>query len=211
MALKVVVADDHALIRTAVRTELERDGDFEVVGEADNGARVLPLVHRHHPDLVLLDMRMPGADGLSCLDRMRAEHPDVKVVVLSASTDRELVADALRRGAAGYISKSIDPVDLPGALRQALAGTTWFRVGDEQSPTEHVQDSAGLTDRELDMLRAVARGLSNKQISAELFVTEQTVKFHLSNVYRKIGVANRAGAVRYAADHGLAGQDVSEP
>ena len=203
MALKVLIADDHALIRQALRAQLVEDG-YEVVGEADNGARVLPLVHRLRPDLVLLDIRMPGADGLTCLDRMRAEHPDVKVVVLSASTDQNTVTAALSRGACGFIAKSIAPGDLAAALRQAVEGTAWFRVGNEASPEDHVRDVAGLTERELAILRSLARGASNKQISSELFVAEQTVKFHLTNVYRKLGVSNRSGAVRYAAEHGLA-------
>lgn len=203
MPLKVVMADDHALLRAAVRGALERDGGFEVVGETDNGARVLPLVHRLRPDLLLLDLRMPGVDGFTCLDRMRAQEPDVPVVVMSANADRDSVGEALRRGARGFVSKAIEPDDLAAALRQALSGTAWFRVGHEETPEAHAQSVAGLTDREVEMLRAVASGRSNKQISAELVVTEQTVKFHLSNVYRKLGVANRAGAVRFAAEHGL--------
>jgi len=202
MKLKVLIADDHALIRQALRAQLELEG-YEVVGEADNGARVLPLVHRLRPDLVLLDIRMPGADGLTCLDRLRTEHPDVKVVVVSASTERDTVSAALARGARGFIAKSIAPQDLGAALRQAVDGTAWFRVGNEATPEAHVRELAGLTERELAILQSLVRGQSNKQISADLFVAEQTVKFHLTNVYRKLGVANRTGAVAYAAEHGL--------
>jgi DNA-binding NarL/FixJ family response regulator len=164
---------------------------------------VLPLVSRTSPDLVLMDIRMPGMDGLQCLDLIRERHPKTKVVLISASTDQEDIQRALRRGADGYLVKTINPDDIPAALRQAYEGTAFYSLGQGETSEEHLARTAGLTDREVTMLKAVARGLSNKQISQELFVTEQTVKFHLSNVYRKIGVANRSAAVRYAHQHGL--------
>src|SRR3954454_20510662 len=203
MAIRVVIADDHQLMLDALRRALDEAEDFEVVDQTDSGAHVPPLVERHSPDLVLLDIHMPRMDGLSALDVIRARHPDVKLVLISASTDQEQIQAALREGANGYILKSINPSDIPGALRQAYDGTAFFALGAGETTEEHVSRRTGLTDREVTILKAVARGLSNKQISQELFVTEQTVKFHLSNIYRKLGVANRAGAVAYAHEQGL--------
>jgi DNA-binding NarL/FixJ family response regulator len=204
MAIKVVIADDHRLILNALSRALEGAEDFDVVGQTESGAHVLPLVSRTSPDLVLMDIHMPGMSGLQALDLIRERHPKTKVVLISASTDQEDIQRALRRGADGYLVKTINPDDIPSALRQAYEGTAFYSLGQGETSEEHLARTAGLTDREVTILKAVARGLSNKQISQELFVTEQTVKFHLSNVYRKIGVANRSAAVRYAHQHGLA-------
>ena len=207
MAVKVVIADDHPLILQSLRSALDADDDFDVVGQTDSGAHVLPLVGRTSPELVLMDVQMPGMDGLTCLDLLQQRHPDVKVVLISASGDQAQIQGALRRGASGYILKSIDPAELPAALRAAINGTVFYAVGGGESAEEHVSRTVGLTDREVTILKALARGLSNKQLSQELFVTEQTVKFHLSNIYRKLDVANRAEAVGYAHRHGIAGGD----
>ena len=182
---------------------LERAGGFDVVGEAVNGGQVLPLVRRLQPDLVLLDLRMPQMDGLTCLTKIRKEFPDMKVAMLSVSQDPELIQTALKRGANAYIVKSIDPDDLAGALRQALEGNVFTTAGITEDPGERAAKDAGLTERELGIIRAVARGLSNEAISKELWVAEQTVKFHLTNIYRKLGVTNRTEAARYAFEQGL--------
>ena len=182
---------------------LERAGGFDVVGEAVSGGQVLPLVRRLKPDLVLLDLRMPQMDGLTCLTKIRKEFPDMKVAMLSVSQDPELIQTALKRGANAYIVKSIDPDDLAGALRQALEGNVFTTAGITEDPGERAAKDAGLTERELGIIRAVARGLSNEAISKELWVAEQTVKFHLTNIYRKLGVANRTEAARYAFEQGL--------
>ena len=201
--LKVVVADDHRLILDGIKRALEEDGGFEIDGEANTGERVLPLVARTSPDLVVLDLRMPGMDGLMCLDQIRKRHPNVKVVVLSVSTDQKLIENVLKRGASAYIVKSVNPIDLPAALRQAVEGTVYNAIGLPESNAAGIAKAAGLTERETVILSALARGLSNEQIAKELWVAEQTVKFHLTNVYRKLGVANRTEAARYAYQQGL--------
>jgi len=163
---------------------------------------VLPLVGKTNPDLVLLDVRMPHMDGLACLDQLRTRHPAVKVVMLSASANQELVESALRRGASAYVIKTVNPDDLPATLRQALEGNVHTAIGGE----EHERASAkalGLTERELTILGALARGLSNDEIAKEFWVAPQTVKFHLTNIYRKLGVKNRTEATRIAYQHGL--------
>jgi DNA-binding NarL/FixJ family response regulator len=142
-------------------------------------------------------------DGLTCIELIRKRHPKVKVVVLSVFNDPDRIQAALRRGASGYIVKSVNPLDLPSALRQALEGTVYHALGLPDIDDEASAKSAGLTEREIAILKAVARGLSNQAIGKELWVTEQTVKFHLTNIYRKLGVANRTEAARYAYQHGL--------
>jgi DNA-binding NarL/FixJ family response regulator len=201
--LRVLIADDHQLMVEGTRQALERAGGFEVVAQASNGAQVLPLVRRFKPDLVLLDMRMPQMDGLQCLAKIRKEFPNVKVAMLSVSQDPDLIQKALKRGANAYIVKTVDPDDLPGALRQAMDGNVFTTVGISDDPAEKAAKEAGLTERELMIVRAVARGLSNEAIAKELWVAEQTVKFHLTNIYRKLEVSNRTEAARYAFEQGL--------
>jgi DNA-binding NarL/FixJ family response regulator len=209
--MKILIADDHRLVLEGVRRTLDTCDDMEVVGEATNGSQVLPLVRRTDPDLVLLDMRMPELDGLRCIDLIRQHAPKVKVVVLSAHRDAEHVQAALRRGAAGYIVKTVNPADLPSAIRQSVEGTVFHPVGMPDGARSEAVAAAGLTDREIEILRALARGLSNQAISKEFWLSQQTVKFHLSNVYRKLDVANRTEAVRFAFEHGLAEAPAYEP
>jgi DNA-binding NarL/FixJ family response regulator len=201
--IRVLIADDHRLIVEGVRAALAVADDMEVVAEAREGSEVPPLVNQLHPDVVLLDIRLPKLDGLACLEILRKRHPDVKVIVLSAFSDSEHIQAALRRGACGYIVKSINPLDLPSAVRQAVEGTVFNVLGAaEQDPAREAQ-AAGLTEREVAILSGVARGLSNRELGKELWVTEQTVKFHLTNIYRKLGVANRTEAARAAYKLGI--------
>ena len=202
--MRVLIADDHPLILAGIKRALEEDDQFEVVAEARVGSQVLPLVSQTQPDLALLDLRMPEMDGLACLDRIRKEHPKVKVVILSVSTDPEVVQTVLNHGAAAYVVKSVNPIDLSSALRQALEGTVFSAVGlPEKTAQQDAVKAAGLTDRETTILKALARGLSNEAIGKELWVAQQTVKFHLTNIYRKLDVKNRTEAARYAYEHGL--------
>jgi two-component system nitrate/nitrite response regulator NarL len=199
--LKILIADDHPLVLTGVRRTLEQDGGFEIVAETQTGTEVLPLVGRTNPDVALLDMRMPGIDGLTCLDRIRHRHPDVKVVICSMDSDPEQVQEAFRRGAAGYIVKNVGPKDLASAIRQAVDGTAYHALGLPAINEDNAARAAGLTSRELQIMKAVARGLSNKAIAKELWITEQTVKFHLGNIYRKLNLANRTEAARWVVAH----------
>jgi len=201
--MRVVIADDHRLMLDGIRRALEADGGFEIVGETQDGAQVLEIVAETRPDLVLLDVRMPRMDGLVCLDEISRRYPKIKVVMLSASTSPELIAAAQRRGASAYLAKSVDPTDLPSTLRQVLQGDVWTTaepgVDDDGADAKEL----GLTDRETAILQALARGHSNAEIGKELWVTQQTVKFHLTNIYRKLGVKNRTQAARIAYQHGL--------
>ena len=201
--MRVLIADDHRLILEGIRRALENVEGIEIVAEAHTGSQVLPLVGRTSPDVVLLDMRMPQMNGLACLDLIRKRHPDVKVVILSVFSDAEHIQAALKRGASGYIVKTVNPLDLGAALRQAVEGTVYHAVGLQDADNDAGARAAGLTEREIAILKGVARGLSNQAIGKELWVTEQTVKFHLTNIYRKLEVSNRTEAARYAYEHGL--------
>ena len=208
MKLRVLVADDHPLIARGIRETLDRADDMEVVGEAHSGTEALTLIARTEPHIALLDVRMPGMDGLACLERVRHKHPKVKVIMLSGSCEQAQIEAAFARGATAYIVKSVNPVDLPSAIRQAFDQSVFHAVASAPQPAAEglaaaTAESTDLTKRELTILRAVARGLSNQAISQDLWVTEQTVKFHLTNIYRKLGVANRTAAARYAHQHGL--------
>lgn len=208
--LRILLADDHPLILSSVKRVLEDDGEFDVVGEASRGGQVLRLVDELRPDIVLLDLRLPDVDGLVCLDQIKRSFPQVRVIILSVSNDEKLIGNVLRRGADGYIVKSVNPADIPAVIRQVVEGTVYTPTGfgdGEQGAAACV----GLTTRELAILEALAAGMSNQAIAKRLWVAPQTVKFHLTNVYRKLGVANRTEAARYAYQHGLVTAPALEP
>ena len=201
MGLRVLLASTHPLVLDGIRATLEPVGDIEVVADAETGAEALSLIEEAKPDVVLLDSYIVGPDVFTCLSTIRAQHPDVVVLALSDSRDAGSIVGSLRRGAHGCVLKSINPVDLASALRQAVDGTVYYAL--DLSETEEGAGAAALSERELTILRAVARGLSNNAIGRELWVTEQTVKFRLTSIYRKLGVANRTEAARYAYRNGL--------
>jgi DNA-binding NarL/FixJ family response regulator len=201
--MRILLADDHPLLLAGVRHALALDDDFEVVGEANHGAEVLPLVARLRPDVVLLDMRMPGGDGLANLSRIRARFPAVKVVMCSVDINAEHIQAAFKRGACGYVLKTVEPRDLASAIRQAVDRTAYHAVGLPAIDVDSAAVVSGVTDREYQIMRAVARGLSNRAVARELWITEQTVKFHLTNIYKKLGVSNRTEAARWILDRGL--------
>jgi DNA-binding NarL/FixJ family response regulator len=209
--LKVLIADDHRLILEAIRLVLDEDEDIEVVGEATRGSQVLPLVGQTTPDVVLLDIGMPEMDGLTCLDQLQKRFPSVTVVILSGQDDPETIRSALGRGAKSFVAKQIDPRDLPSALRLAAQGAVYQAIGNEEVTPDVEERRALLTPSEQRVLEALARGLSNKAIATELWLTQQTVKFHLTNIYRRLGVSNRTEAVRFAYQHRLVKHPFFEP
>ena len=211
MTTKILLADDHPLVLMGIKTALEADGGFEVVGAVRSGSEVLPLVGRLRPDVVLLDVRLPKLDGLGCLDRIRAQYPHVKVVLLSMFGEPDRVETAFAHGATGYIMKSIDAGDLGPAIRQAVEGTAYHPSAFTTTQSTDTAKDVGLTERELTIVKAIARGLPNDAVAKELWITEQTVKFHLTNVYRKIGVRNRTEAARWTYAQGLFDEIAAEP
>ena len=200
--MKILIADDNRLMLEGFRRALERVEDIEIAGVTHSGSELLPMIERRRPDVVALDLGLRTADGGICLEAVREQYPEVKVVVLSAAASQEVIRRALTAGACAFITKNVNPLDIPSAIRQAYEGSVYNILAAGAGPDDALRD-AGLTEREITMLKALARGMSNKAISQELWVTEQTVKFHLGNLYRKLGVPNRLAAASYAHRHGV--------
>ena len=199
---KVVLAEDQALMRDAVRLVLDETEDMELVGAVADGRELLPLLKRVDADVILLDVQLPGLDGLACLEALAEQRVDAKVAMLTAIDDAQVVEAAFRRGADSYILKSVNPFDLPGAIRQMLDGSVIHRSPAAEDGTATPR-AAGLSEKEVVVLVELCHGYTNKQIAARLWLSEQTVKFHLRNVYRKLGIKSRTEALRYAYDHDL--------
>jgi DNA-binding NarL/FixJ family response regulator len=204
--IKVLIADDHPLLLAGLRRTLEGDETMQIVGEARSGPELIAMVARRLPDVVVLDLRMPGVVGAECIEAIRRDHPEVKCVVLSAETDPQAVDQALNAGASAYVVKSVIPADIPSVIRQAANGVIFHsraRGGGGGGATPAEPQGPTLTTRERSILSAVASGKTTAVISQELWVSEHTIKFHLTNIYRKLGVRNRAGAVKFALENGL--------
>jgi DNA-binding NarL/FixJ family response regulator len=205
--LKVLLADDHPLMIVGLRRMLEEHNGIEVVGQASTAGELVALAQRRSPDIVLTDLRMPGAGGVEFIAELREKTPEIKIVVLSASADRASVDGALLAGASAFIVKTAMPTDIASVLRQVHGGAVFHAPLATDAPAGGRSPSpdpgSGLTARELAVLSAVASGRTTAVISKELWVSEHTVKFHLTNIYRKLGVVNRAGAIRYALEHQL--------
>ena len=207
--IRILLADDHPIVRDGLRAILGTQPDFEVVGEAAHGAEVLRQVDALRPDLLLLDLEMPRMDGVETLRQLRAEHPQVRVLVFTAFDTDERIMGALRAGAQGYLLKGTPREELFAAIRivhdggsllQPIVAAHLIRqVVDPPSPAVHDP----LTPREYEVLRLLARGLQNKEIAAALAITQRTVKFHVSAVFHKLGAGNRTEAVTIAAQLGL--------
>ena len=203
--VKVLIADDHPAILLGLRRAFEGTENLEIVGEARSGPELLQMVERRRPDVVLLDMRMPGVPGLECIERIKVEWPDVKTIVLSAFDDKATINAALEAGASAYLVKSVNTADIPSIVRQAASGAIYHApaCSPVSGQVDHPQDEALLTPREHVILAAVVGGLTTAQISKDLWVSEHTVKFHLTNIYRKLGVTNRASAIGQALAQGI--------
>ena len=207
----VLVAEDHPLMSEAIKTVLAESADFEVVAVAESGAQVEGLVERFMPDLVLLDLELPELHGLDVVRSLSASDSPAQVVIFSAHEEPELIEAALRAGASAFITKRIDPRDLPAALRQALEPTL-FQPVHSPALVDGKAAPVELTEREMDVLNALTDGLSNKAIGKRLWLSEQTVKFHLTSIYRKLGVSSRTEAIAMAYGRNLVtSKTVGEP
>ncbi len=201
----VLLADDHPLVLAGLRLALERSEGIEVAGEAGTVTELMGRVERRRPQVLLLDLNMPGVKNTEHIEQVTNTWPEVKVVVLSASEDRPSIDAALEAGASAFVVKTVSPSDIAAIVWQVASGTVFHRAsGRAAGPgSERTPAGPGLTDRERTILSAAARGLTAGGISRELWISEHTVKFHLTNIYRKLGVSNRAGAIRWALEHGL--------
>jgi DNA-binding NarL/FixJ family response regulator len=198
--IRVVLAEDHALMRDAVALALDGDPDVDLVGSVATGHGLLPLLARVDADFVLLDVHLPGVDGLTLLEALGEQHPRLHVAMLSAVDDPHVIASAFRRGARGYILKSVNPFDLPAAIRQIVDGSVIHRPLADPGEADA---RPGLSRKEVAVLAELAQGCTNKEIAGRLWLSEQTVKFHLRNIYRKLEISSRTEAVRFAYEHDL--------
>lgn len=207
--IRLLLVDDHEMVRTGLRTFLSLQHDMEVVGEAANAEQALALVPRLLPDIVVMDLVLPGMSGVEAVRRLRAAHPDVKVIVLTSFSGQDSVLPAVRAGVDGYLLKDVGPHELAGALRTVHAGGSPLHpqvaATVMQSVTEPDRDP--LTPRESEVLRLIARGMSNRLIARELALSEKTVKAHVSSILGKLGVTDRTQAALHAVRAGLVDPD----
>jgi two-component system NarL family response regulator len=198
----VLIVDDHALFRTGVANIINQEADLRVVAEAGNGVEAVAAYERHHPDVTLLDLRMPVMDGVEVVRRIRALEPRARVIVLTTYDTDDEIARALKAGAKAYVLKDISADDLVACIRDVLAGKTYLAPAAAAKLAEgvtHVQ----LTPRELATLRLTADGKANKEIASELGISERTVKTHLGHLFEKLGVTSRTEAIKVATRRGL--------
>jgi DNA-binding NarL/FixJ family response regulator len=210
-SIRVVLAEDHGLMRDAVKLVFDEAEDVDLVGEVGNGHDLLPLLASVEADVVLLDVQLPGLDGLGCLEAVAERHPHVKVAMLSAVEDPQVIESAFRRGARAYILKSVNPFDLPATIRQIVDESVIHRALAAPDGSASPKRVNGLSEKETAVLAELANGYTNKQIAARLWLSEQTVKFHLRNIYRKLGIKSRTEALRYAYEHDLASSSTPSP
>jgi DNA-binding NarL/FixJ family response regulator len=210
-AIRVLLVDDHAVVREGLRTFLELQDAMQVVGEAADGEEAVREVERVRPDVVLMDLVMPRLDGVGAMRELRRRHPEIRVIVLTSFAEDDRLLPAIQAGAAGYLLKNVEPQELARAVRAAHDGQALLdpavaaRLVDAiaQPPGEPSRDE--LTPREHEVLALIARGLSNKRIARELGVSEKTVKTHVGHVLTKLGVTDRTQAALRAVQRGLAG------
>lgn len=206
MAIRVLVVDDHSVVRQGLRMFLDSEAQFEVVGEAANGQEAVDLARHLLPDIVLMDLLMPVMDGVSATSAIRAELRDVEVVALTSVVEDRSVADAIRAGAIGYLLKDAQAGELRTALRAAAAGQVQLSPQAAARLVREVPPPSApevLTRRETEVLKLVARGKANKQIARELGLGEQTVKTHVSRILGKLGIQSRTQAALYAMRTGM--------
>ena len=212
--IRVLIADDQALVRNGFRLILETRADLEVVGEAENGEQAITLTRQLEPAVILMDIRMPGIDGIEATRQIVASGSSARILVLTTFDVDEYVYAAIKAGASGFLLKDVRPTDLIDAIRLVAGGnallgpTVTFRLLERFAETQPSNEPdpaiiSGLTEREREILELIARGLSNAEVAQQLFLGETTVKSHVSNIFRKLGVRDRVQAVIAAYDAGL--------
>lgn len=220
--IRTVIADDHQLFTEGLKNILRRTDKFEfqIIGEAENGRDLLPILKRTYPDLLLLDLNMPEADGLDVLDSIRENYSDMKILALTMYDEAKLVKSAFKAGVDGYILKNSDPYELINAIEEVLKGKTYIGVGVQlvgarANGTTFMADKErskfedkfiqkyNLTKREIEILKLISQAFSNKEIARELFISDQTVSVHRKNIMRKLNVSNIAGLIKIAYDNSI--------
>jgi len=210
--VRVMITDDHLVVREGLRLILETADDIEVVGEAMDGAECLALVSKLNPDLILMDLQMPRMDGINAIEHLRKDFPQIAIVILTTYNEDDLMIRGLQAGARGYLLKDSSRENLLDAIHAAAKGETLLKpeilarvLAPQPQPRSapSAQADSTLTDRELEVLLSASRGERNKEIAYKLGITERTVKAHLQSIYQKFGVDSRAAAVAVAAQKGL--------
>jgi len=208
--IRVLIADDHPVVRRGLLFFLKTQKDIEVVGEAKNGHEAVSLAESIQPDIILMDLVMPELDGIQATKRIKAKFPKIEILMLTSFSDRDHVVPAMEAGAAGYQLKDIEPDELVLSIRRIMRGentlhpeaTTTLEM-DRQEAQNAPHSLNPLTPREQDVLAELTKGKSNREIASSLFVTEKTVKTHISNIFTKLQVQDRTQAALYAVKHGL--------
>lgn len=216
--IQVLLVDDHAVVRQGLRMFIEMQEDMEVVGEGTNGIEAVELASRFSPDVILLDLTMPQLDGVKATQRIMAQNPKARVLILTSFGEDDKIFPAIRAGAQGYLLKDIQPRDLVQAIRETYQGKAQLHpdiarrlmavVSDvapvqAEKPAAPSQDFHGLTDREREVLGLIAQGLNNREIAEKMVISEKTVKTHVSNLLDKLGLEDRTRAAIWALKHGL--------
>ncbi len=209
--IRILIVDDHAIVREGLRLIFETVDDLDVVGEAADGAEGLTFINSLSPDVVLMDLRMPGMDGLTAIQHLHKDHPDLAVIILTTYNEDEMMLKGLKAGARGYLLKDTEREPLFNTIRAAARGETLLspeimsrvisQAGKESLPQKS-NENISLTEREMEVLVGVSEGKTSKEIAFSLGITERTIKAHLTSIYQKLGVDSRAAAIAEAAKRG---------
>lgn len=210
--MRIIICDDQAIVRDGLAMMLKLEADIKIVGTAEDGAVAIELTDKEKPDLVLMDLKMPVMNGVDAIRQIKTKHPEIKVLVLTTYDDDEWLFDAIRAGASGYLLKDTPRNELVAAVKGTVTGKTFIdpmiagrvleQVSNRQSHSA-TKITSKLTEREIEILRLIAKGLSNADISERLFLSEGTVRNHVSAILTKLGVADRTQAAVLAIQHGL--------
>ena len=205
MSVRILVTDDHPVVRAGLSGMLSGEPDFEVVGEAQNGKEAVAFVGELKPDVVLMDLRMPEMDGVTAIGHIKSDHPDVHILVLTTYESDADILRAIETGATGYLLKDTPREELFGAIRTVAQGQSPLAPGVAARLMQRVRDpdEEGLSTREIEVLELVAHGTSNKEIAKQLWVSETTVKSHMLHIFDKLGVTDRTAAVTEALKRGI--------
>jgi len=210
--IKVIIADDHPLLREGITKILSLEPRIQVVGEAEDGAQAIELARNTDVDIILMDINMPKINGIIATKIIKEEKPDVHIIALTIHDQEEYLFEFIRCGISGYVLKDVRPDELIETIEKVTQGECFipssmtpkvFEMISNLTKREKIEDTFELTTRELEVLQAVASGLSNKEIGKKLFISEKTVKNHLTNIYQKLGVSDRTQALLFAIKHNL--------
>lgn len=211
--ISILIADDHSLIRQGLKQILELEEDIVVIAQASNGSEAVQLAKEYNPDIILMDINMPGTNGLQAIKEIKQDKLECKIIVLTIHEDREYLFKTLQMGAEGYVLKDAEPAVLLEAIRSVNSGKSYIQsnmtmelVKEFNRVTMHEKEKHednNLTSREIEVLKLIAEGMINKEIAKQLYISEKTVKNHVSNIFRKLNVSDRTQAAIYAFKHNI--------